>query len=271
MSALGAGRTAEVFEHGADKVVKLYLTGFPRDSVEYEHEMSRIVADLGIPAPRALDMVDTEGRHGIVFERAEGSTLLQQMLRHPGERNRFAREFADLHVCIHRCQVDAGRHPSLRVLKAELARNIRNATQLSSDIKTKLLRHTERLPDGNAVCHGDYHPDNVISGERAWVIDWMTGAIGDAAGDVARTLLLFRYGTPPEDLPPDAKEALRRARNEWSEAYLERYLELSGLTLRRIEEWTLPVAAARLTEGIPEEEKAQLLRLIEDATRGPSE
>ncbi|WP_309119623.1 phosphotransferase [Paenibacillus sp.] len=267
MSALGAGRTAEMFEHGAGRIVKLYRVGFPRDAVEYEYEMNRIVAALGVPAPRALGRVEIDGRAGIVFERAEGATLLHRMFRRPGEGSRFAKEFADLHVGIHRFQVDAGTHPSILNRKTALARNIRNAPQLSNEVKTTLLRHTERLPDGNALCHGDYHPDNVISGERPWVIDWMTAAIGDPAGDVARTLLLFRYGTPPEGAPPDAVEALRRSRNEWSDAYLERYLDRSGMTPSRIEEWTLPVAAARLTEWIPEEEKAQLLRLIEKAMR----
>ena len=42
------------------------------------------------------------------------------------------------------------------------------------------------------VCHGDFHPLNVmVDGERASVIDWTDAGLGPREADVARTLLLF--------------------------------------------------------------------------------
>ncbi|KAA8746258.1 phosphotransferase family protein [Paenibacillus sp. UASWS1643] len=46
------------------------------------------------------------------------------------------------------------------------------------------------LPDQQQICHGDFHPDNVMlseAGDQYWVTDWMTGMSGDPAGDVARS------------------------------------------------------------------------------------
>src|SRR5262249_42867679 len=51
-------------------------------------------------------------------------------------------------------------------------------------------RVLDRLPAGDRLCHGDYHPGNVLLGaDRTAVIDW-TGAVrGVAEADHARTLL----------------------------------------------------------------------------------
>jgi aminoglycoside phosphotransferase (APT) family kinase protein len=42
------------------------------------------------------------------------------------------------------------------------------------------------------VCHGDFHPLNVmVDGDRASVIDWTDAGLGPREADVSRTLLLF--------------------------------------------------------------------------------
>jgi Ser/Thr protein kinase RdoA (MazF antagonist) len=55
----------------------------------------------------------------------------------------------------------------------------------------------DRLPDGDRVCHGDYHPGNVLlAADRTAVIDWVCAARGAAEADHDRTLLLLRWADP---------------------------------------------------------------------------
>lgn len=67
-------------------------------------------------------------------------------------------------------------------------------------------------------------------------------------------------------MPPQAsvitKGFLGFARQWLTAQYVGRYLKLSGLTLAEIEAWILPVAAARLVEGLPVPEKELLVREI---------
>ena len=50
------------------------------------------------------------------------------------------------------------------------------------------------------VCHGDFHPLNVmVDGERASVIDWTDAGLGPREADVARTLLLFHIAAIAAD------------------------------------------------------------------------
>lgn len=266
MIKLSEGRTAEIFEQGLGKILKLYRDGFPVEAIRYEYEVNQIVAFLGIPSPRAYDLIDFEHRNGIVFERVEGSTMLRRSVQHPNELNRLTKEFAKLHYHVHKYELDVERNGSSYVLKQKvvLARNIQNAAQLSNDVKREIIDYLEKLPDGNCLCHGDFHPENVMIGEFNWIIDWMTGMIGNPAGDVARTLLLFRFGTLPDDAPKSVKDALQLMRDKINEIYLEQYLTNSDLQFSDIDEWMLPIAAARLSEWIPDQEKALLLNLIEE-------
>jgi uncharacterized protein (TIGR02172 family) len=266
MKPIGEGRTAEVFEYGEGAILKLYRQSFPADAIRYEFEVSKLANALGIATPAAYELVEREQRTGIVFRRIDGATLLHLMTQQPRELERLSRVMADLHLDMHRRQLPHAELDSLpiRGQKEVLAHNIRGAELLSGEEKETVLRSLEQLPEGRCVCHGDYHPDNVMVGEQEWIIDWMNGTLGHPAGDVARTLVLFRFGTLPEGAPEPVKEALRLMRSRFAGLYRERYLHASGLAPADIDAWMLPVAAARLVEWIPGEEKEALLAAVRE-------
>ncbi len=79
MKLMGAGRTADVFSLQDDKVIKLYKEGFPMDAVQTEFAMNRLVYAQGIMTPQPLEMTVLDNRHGIVFQRVSGTSLLYSM------------------------------------------------------------------------------------------------------------------------------------------------------------------------------------------------
>ncbi|MCI3920957.1 phosphotransferase [Paenibacillus sp. TRM 82003] len=264
---MAEGRTAEIVEHGPDKILKLYRDGFPKEAIAQEYEAHRLAFSLGLPVPALFERIDRGGRAGMVMERVQGDTLLARMLREPEALSSHAAAFAQLHLAIHRRAVHFGAAaPGLHAprQKAALARGVSHAPYLTESQKHAILEQLERLPAADVLLHGDFHPDNAIVGDRTWAIDWMSATIGHPAGDVARTLLLLRFGAAPDGLPPEAKAGLQRLRSVVSEAYLAEYTAASGLTRQAIDEWTTPAAAARLTDWIPEEEKRILLRLLRE-------
>lgn len=227
--------------------------------------MNKLVVSLGIPAPEVYENIEFEERFGIIFQYIKGSSLLQKIVQNPFELNYFIEMLAEMHVQIHKHEIntdDLGKY--FRKQKEVLAQNIYQATQLSKDEQNAIIQYLEKLPNGNCVCHGDFHPDNAMVGEQKWIIDWMTGMIGNPAGDIARTLLLFRFGTLPEGTPIHIKEASRLMREKMGDEYIRHYLSYSNFQFDDIDQWTLPIAAARLTEWIPDEEKEVLLSLIRE-------
>jgi hypothetical protein len=103
---------------------------------------------------------------------------------------RALRAFTDLHLAMRRCLV-SGLPPQWE----QLTRLIQEASPLPERIREAALERLERLPDGDALCHGDYHPDNALMTLNGpIIIDWGSASKGHPLVDVARTESLLQMG-----------------------------------------------------------------------------
>lgn len=91
------------------------------------------------------------------------------------------------------------------------------------------------------------------------ILDWVTATSGHPLADVARTSLLMRMAALPPHIP--GRRLIELGRALWHRLYLGRYCRLRSVSPEQIQAWNLPVAVARLSDGIAEEE-GQLLALI---------
>jgi len=137
--------------------------------------------------------------------------------------------------------------------------------RLPLELRVALLNQLEQLPDGTALCHGDFHPENVLVGELGvYVIDWPNAMRGNPVADIARTTLLVLYSELPPDLP--GRKEIMQQREQFYQTYLEHYQTFSGLDSAQLQSWMPIVAAARLRDNIPAEEP----RLMNIDCRGPA-
>jgi uncharacterized protein (TIGR02172 family) len=253
---IGQGRTAEIYVWGNTQALKLYHVGWSASWVEHEAQVSRAVATTGLPVPTTGEVLEVDGRFGILLERVSGPSMLQQFSARPWTVAHSLRVFTDLHLAMHAHNV-----PGLPSQREQLARFISEASAASATIQAQALEQLERLPDDHILCHGDYHPDNVLMTQTGPVIiDWGGASSGHPLADVARTELLLQMGEPP----PSQKNRwlLTSARALVRRAYIRRYLRLHPASARELAVWRFPIAVARLSEGIVEE-RDKLLRLIE--------
>ncbi|MCU6707436.1 phosphotransferase [Paenibacillus sp. J5C_2022] len=244
-------------------MLKLYKIGFPKQAIDEEYLNSQYVYALGAAAPEPYERVENGERYGIVFQKVDGTTVLQQIVNDPPNIEQYAYMLAETHVQLHQMSADRME----RKQKAALAQQIAKTNRLTRAEKDAVRGHLERLPDGMQLCHGDYHPGNVIAGRKSWVIDWMSGMSGHPCGDVARTWLLLTFGTVPDEMPEKEGKQLNLMRRRLTEIYLNNYVKLSGATQSGIEEWLLPMAAARLDEWIPEAELNTLTAFVQGRLR----
>jgi aminoglycoside phosphotransferase (APT) family kinase protein len=62
-------------------------------------------------------------------------------------------------------------------------------------MRERVLSLLRVLPDGDRLCHLDFHPPNVITdGTKLTVIDWPGACRGDPLVDVAATVVILRGG-----------------------------------------------------------------------------
>ena len=255
---IGTGRTAEVFEWGEDRILKLY---FNWDNAEfmYNREMENTVEvnRLKLPAPYMYDALELEGRKGMIFERLFGSSLLGSLRSKPMLAVHYAGKMAKLHLIIHESVSE-----KLTPVKDQLSYGIKAAAGFAPFDAQFLLNILDSLPDMKNVCHGDFHPDNIMVTKKGlMIIDWMNAAAGDPASDVARTLLMIKTPYLPPNVSKFMAGVLKRLRKIFFSTYLKKYTSISGMTPDHINDWLLPVAAARLIEQVPGE-KEWLVRII---------
>ena len=268
---IGVGRTAEILEWEEGYVVKLYLEGFPREYIEQEARIGRALRESGLPVPKTGEVIELDGRHGIVFERlGNGKTMLREFASKPWRLSSLVRMFTRLHLEVHGITI-----PGLPPLPDRLARRIRRITteqvpngswELVERAREAALAKLDLLPQGERLCHGDFHPDNIILSPRGpFIIDWSEATKGDPAADVARTRLLMSLGAPVEGRM--SGWLLGLGRKLALSSYLKSYLDKNTISRESIDAWQLPVTLARLAEGIAPE-GGQLIALI-DAQLNP--
>ena len=254
VAPLARGRSAEVYPWGESQVLKLFHSWVPTEAIERAARATRLALKSGLPVPAVGQLVEIEGRTGLVLERLGGISMLDAMRRKLWRAGRYARLLGELQARIHACPA-----PGFRPLRQALRRKIVAVESLPDALRQAALAALEQLPPGDRLCHGDLHPDNILlTANGPYIIDWIDATRGYPLADAARTTLLFMVGRTPEPSPLGRLEDL--ARGWLRRAYQERYLRSSGYTLPGLRAWLPVVAVARLREGIPGEE-GFLLRL----------
>ena len=265
---IGRGRTAEVYRWENDRVLKVFYDWVPAAWIESEAKLGAAVYATGVPAPAVYGLLDVDGRKGLLYQRLDGPSLLGRITAKPWRIVAYARQMAELQRRIH-----AANGAGLPEQKERLESAIADSAALF-DLgaqQAAIVAQLRRLPEGSSVCHGDFHPDNILGAEREWLaIDWSNAAAGNPCADVARTLLMLASPYLPPQIPQPTQALLKVAKRLLRSAYLQEYLRSAKIGFADVEPWLLPVAAARLRERIPGEAE-WLLKLIQRYLKGIDE
>jgi Ser/Thr protein kinase RdoA (MazF antagonist) len=244
---VGDGRTAEVFALG-DHVVKLYREGMSKSVAQREAAALQVAHQQGMRAPHPLRLVREGSRWGLVMTRLPGPSLGSLLLASPDRRSEGLRAMARQQAHLHRSSGQG-----LPSQTDHLHQCIERAPGLPEDLRHRLLRRLSELPRSDRLCHGDFHPFNLVvlnpAGEFAdlGVLDWLDATAGAPAADACRTYIL-----------------LSEADQELAADWLAAFSAESGLGVSLTLLWRPVVAAARLAEGFSGREAARLKAWAEE-------
>lgn len=237
------GRTADIYAWEDGFVLKLFHHWFPFEDVEYEYRIAQAVHASGVRSPAVREITQALGRNGLIYERINGETMFTWLKRQPWKVFRFGTALAQFHTQMHACDFNA----EVPSQKQKLQNKIKRADALPVHLKAKLLNALESMPVGNKVCHGDFHPDNVImTNNDSVVIDWIDAAKGNPLADVARTSVLALGSASTQTRGMDLFIRLFHA------IYLREYFRFNPNGRGEYRQWLPIVAGARLSENIPE-------------------
>ncbi len=188
-------------------ILRLMAQARLADRVRREAATHDALTGAGFAAPRVL-RAETDGtplgRPFLIMQRLPGANMgaggLVSILRAP-------RVLATAQAGFHRVPPEALRESARRLgvdaamftLEGEVARLARRIAEggfvgLGAGAAW-LHRHRPSPAEAEVICHGDYHPLNVMldGGRLSGVIDWSQAIIAEPAFDVAATTVILRF------------------------------------------------------------------------------
>lgn len=258
LKLIDQGRTAEIFDLGDNRVLKLFRKNIPFPAIENEFNNSGLVSKYNLPVPEFYGKYSYSDRTGLVYEYVHGKSMLKHFLHKPWFFFIYAKKMADIHARLHSSEDE-----TLVDQKVCLESFIKRSKELSDTDKQKIIIYLKKLEPGKRICHGDMHPDNILYAERGpVVIDWMGATKGNPAGDVAKTILILKHSKVPSSVPFYKRIISNMIKSLFCNVYTRQYIRLTGIKRKEIDQWILPEAAARLSEHGPQDEKRALKKLI---------
>ena len=235
---LGSGKAAEVYLQG-DHVLKLGRPGASKAAAFREAANLAVIEALGLPAPAPLGVARLGERWGVLMTLAQGESFGAAIQRLAKLIPDYLDAMAELHA---RILSQPGTWQMN--LRARLSTNIGRAPGLGDAERKRLLDALLVRPEGDRLCHGDFHPWNILGPlGQAIVVDWLDACSGPPEADICRSYVLMKPRAP-----------------HLAEAYLSA-CETRGLASRDdVLSWAPFVAAARLAEGV-EDDRDELMEM----------
>lgn len=237
---IAKGASAELFDIGGGRALKLFGDSVSDEMIAREAEVSIHASACGVPTAAAIGRETWQGRRGIIYPRLEGSTLMDWIRRNPIRAGWALDRMGEIQAAMHRAGGGRAGGGTLRSLKQVLTTDIAYGPAPDA-LKRVAITYLETLPDGEALTHGDFHLGNVMmTPQGIVVIDWSKAATGHPAADAVRSEMLMRFGIGPTDW-------VTNLWRDWAAKRLRKsYMHMSAVTARDMEQWQPVVALAWL-------------------------
>jgi hypothetical protein len=262
MTPLAEGRFSHVFVSKDKLVLKLMHKTVPDWRVDDEFRRCQIISKAGVPSPRALEIVEVEGRRGIIFEWAGESDLMKAKLGNPLNLNWGAQFMAKAHQDF--LMREAPELPDLKEEALRMSRQLPEGTIRPEQFEI-LDDYLSLLPSGNKICHMDFHPYNIMLNKDGYqVIDWSEAVRGVPDADIAMTSLTLSMA----ENSPGTSLLLRIIIPIFRKAFEKRYRTFltsrMNITDESLQKWMLVVGIIRMATCKVEVEREFLTGLIQD-------
>ncbi len=242
---IARGNTSDIWAWSDHAVIKVLRPGIPSHWAEMEADTLSRVHAAGLPVPQTEGVVEFQGRSAIVMEKIDGVAMWERIKREPAAVGTLIEQLVDLQIEVQRTSVKG-----LVPMVERLRRKIGDATQLSETERDEAKALLERLPTGDAVCHGDFHPANIIlTANGPVILDWFDAAAGDVTADFVRSSLLMR---PPFDRSSWLAGSTPELLDQIHSHYITELVRRGVLDAQAFGSWEVVTAVARMSEPVPD-------------------
>lgn len=239
---IAKGNIAEIYLYD-DKVVKLFKEYLLDTEAINEAKKQKYAFSCGLPVPNVFEVKKVQDRQAIIMEYVKGESVGNLLLNNLNKAEYYIGLCVNEQKKIHAIRVNTDEMESMR---ERLERQIKSVHNLDEKQKENILKKLDSIKFEPRLCHGDFHPYNLIlSNDNVKIIDWVDASLGDIRADVFRTYLLYA-----------------QASVELAEMYLHIYCRNTDLSRNEIFQWAPIIIAARFSEKVSPQNEVHLNRLL---------
>jgi len=240
MEYIASGAQADIYKDGS-KAIKLFKNICQRENIEYEINLQKMAFDYGLPVPEIFDVVEINGKTGIVMEYINGISIGNLLLEDITKFEEYLVKSIEIQDSIHK--IETNKFPLMKNIQKK---QILGTNKFTETDKEKILIKLEDKKYDNKLCHGDFHVFNLIQTSNGIkIIDWVNASSGNPYADIYNTYLIYKLN-----------------KEEIAEVYLETYCKINKLDRLKILSWSTIIAGARLGEYVKDEKEEYLLKDI---------
>jgi len=249
---IARGGQADIYDYGNGKVIRVPRRPQDYDRIRYEHKVYLPLSGSTVAAPKVYELIEVNGAPSIIMERILGISMIDQIKKQPQLIRREAVDLANMHLGLLKVNAEAFMTNS----KDQAKYCIGKSGSLAEDTKQVLLDSLGHLPGGNFLCHGDFHPGNILhSNGKDYIIDWSGATKGDIVYDVAHTYILLRVVPRAPGVSLLMHGIQKLLGKVMARIYLKTIMKSISIDPDRLSRWVLIKAAERTYYGLPSEMK----------------
>ena len=194
---IGRGACGECYRIDDETIIKLYYSNADPAWIEHEKALSKKAFVMGIPTAISYDIVEANGRVGVVYEMIKSKTLGELIRADRTKTDEYVAMYVDI------CKKIGSIHtsdPEIPSFKEANRADIANITGITAEERAALHRFLDLVPDGDSCIHGDLNINNImVQDGECCLIDMGELSTGTTMFDISRILYSMVYASPEND------------------------------------------------------------------------
>lgn len=188
---IGAGACGEVFRLDDETIIKLYYPRVKKEEIEQEKALAKKAFVMGVPTAISYDIVEADGRTGVVYELIKSKTIGELIRGDEGHLEEYVDMYAAVCRQIHGIEAEPGQLPSFKDINRS---DIPNVTGITEEERAYLHRFLDLVPDRMNCLHGDLNINNImVQNGECCLIDMGEFSTGTPMFDLSRILFSMEF------------------------------------------------------------------------------
>ena len=180
---ISSALNGEIFQYSDDEMIKVFAPTVPLSTIKNEHTYAQSAMAFGIPTLIPYDVVKCEEGYGIIFEKAETTSLSYMLAHNPNMHSLYANMLAKMLKEMHSTPIPEGKLPDIKDRYREWIKEVDDPTDSKISVFSNLI---DTIADKDNYINGDINLNSIMvqNGELV-LLDMSGSARGHALFDLS--------------------------------------------------------------------------------------